>query len=285
MKADLPPHSENVANQAKLEACTAWTDRLTHEDQTRNARINQYKVMTEAITKLTNVLPAAPVPAPADSASPAELPPVPDILKPNFTMPIPSRLKTKDEILSFGRILLQPKLPPSSTSSRRKSVAASEPTPEEAQGDPDEVNCNEELPNLALDDLRHRAAAMYQTAHRVNQFLQTSDKYLDRHLEQTQLALSELMLGARSGSATASGARSPTGAQAASGDAAASGGDDGGTAMGLQLRTGAAGSVPAQSAARRSLNPRDLLRAISRADTATAKAASATSAPKTGRRA
>lgn len=236
--------------------------------------------MTEAITKLTNVLPAAAQPAP-DSASPA----VADILKPNFTMPIPSRLQTKDEILSFGRILLQPKLPPSSASSRRKSVAASEPTPEHAQGDPDEIRCNEELPNLALDDLRHRAASMHQTIHRVNQFLETSDKYLDRHLEQTRIALGELMLGAGSASADAGGARSAAGAQAASGDTAASGGDHGGTSMGLQLRTGAAASLSAQSAARRSLNPRDLLRAISRADTATAKAASGTSAPKTGRRA
>ena len=181
---NLPPNPENIVNQEKLEACQAWTARLRQEDDIRNARIHQYKGMTESITALINNLPPAPAPLPDGT-----IPPLPDVITPNFAQPL-ARLRTREDMLQYGRTLLQPKAAPS----RRKSVAPP-PSALEGDADPDVINADVETGfSGALAELRTHAASLHQSAHRLDQFLKVSDKFLDQQLEETQKRLRDLAL-------------------------------------------------------------------------------------------
>lgn len=140
--------------------------------------------MTESITALINTLPAAPPPLPDGTILP-----VPDVITPNFSQPL-ARVKTREDMLAYGRILCQPK----AAMSRRKS-AAPPPSSLESDADPDVVNANTETTfSAALGELRHHAASLHQSAHRIDQFLKISDKFLDKQLEETQRRLKELTL-------------------------------------------------------------------------------------------
>jgi len=168
--ANLPPHPQNESNQAKLEACLAWSARLKAEDEARNTRIKEYKAMTEAITRL-----AAP-PIPISAEGDAEFT---DLLTPDWSQKVP-RLKTKEDILAFGQRLLQ-----------AKQLDAGHKGKQAEQDTPDDINVEAEL-GINLVDLRHQAASLHQAAYRLEQFLKIGDLFLKKHLAQSHLAVSLL---------------------------------------------------------------------------------------------
>lgn len=117
------------------------------------------------------------------------IPPIPDIVTPNFSLPL-ARLRTREDMLAYGRRLCQPKPGPS----RRKSVAPP-PGSLDTDADPDVVNADTQTPfGAALGELRHHAASLHQSAHRFDQFLKVSDIFIDQELEETQKRLKELTL-------------------------------------------------------------------------------------------
>lgn len=180
----LPPNKENESNETKLAACQAWIKRLQEEDQARNARINQYKTMTERITKLTTPLPA-PVPSPSDPSQMI----MPDLLQPNWSLPLP-RFTNKADILAYGKTLMQSKpIAISSRSTRRKSAAAAE-----APSDSNTVNIQDEYP-VDYDEIRHQAASLAQSSYRVNQFVKLADTFITQHLQRTQASLAQIRSG------------------------------------------------------------------------------------------
>ncbi|KAL7010417.1 hypothetical protein EMMF5_000441 [Cystobasidiomycetes sp. EMM_F5] len=230
--AKLPPNPVNEANSARLAACQAWTARLQAEDAARNSRINAYKSMTENITRLTSVIPPAPA---IDADGTPGI--VPDLLQPNWQLPVP-RMQTMEDALAYGKRLLQP---PSSNRdindarNRRKSVAASSqpPVDDRPDQDPDVIDAHQEL-GTSLEHITYDAANIHQLAYRLDQFLKLSNTYLKNHLATSYMDLTHLSEPHTSSSS----ALLPS------------------------------STVPGSTAAKRSIDYRSLLRAISRADSA-----------------
>ena len=173
-EAHLPPNPQNEANAARLRSCQAWTARLQAEDEARNARINAYKSMTERITRLTTVLPPAPVSN--ENGEPAEMP---DLLQPNWHLPIP-RIRNKEDALAYGRKMLEPRR------TKRKSGVA-----DATDADPDVIDIQQEL-GIDLAGIAQDAAEIHQMAYRIDRYLKLSDTFLNTHLARSHLALTQL---------------------------------------------------------------------------------------------
>lgn len=219
--------------------------------------------MTERITKLMTPLP--PLPGPFSSSSAPSS--IPDLLQPNWSLPIP-RFSTTDDMLAYGKKLLQPK--PSTTSTRRKSAAAAAAAAannEESNSDPNIVKVQEEYP-IDYDEIKHQAASMTQSAYRINQFLKLADTFITQHLSRTQIQLSQHVASLQSGNAGASGGNSRVNASAKGKSSTASEEDASTTTRALLAGSG---SQAGQLMKNRGQDAMSLLRAISRADTSKKK--------------
>lgn len=135
--------------------------------------------MTERITKLITPLP------PSTSSTSTD---IPDLLQPNWSLPIP-RFKDKSDMLEYGKKLLQPK--PSSISTRRKSATAASAADTQ---DPNLVNVQDEYP-VDYNEIRHQASSLAQNSYRVNQFLNLADTFITQHIAKTQTTLSQITRG------------------------------------------------------------------------------------------
>lgn len=263
----LPPNPENEANQAKLESCQAWIKRLQDEDKARNARINQYKAMTERITKLMTPLP--PLPASSDPTSSTSLSEIPDLLQPNWTLAIP-RFEDRSDMLSYGRKLLEPK--PSTISTRRKSAAAAEANKKDnntTQEDPNIVNVQDEYP-IDYDEIRHQAASLAQNSYRINQFLKLADSFVTQHLAKTQASLAQFTTsGGASSSLDSIGSSSNPSTKGKNGHGGQLDHGDAQSTTRALLEGASALHSTGQSHRnrRKGMDTMSLLRAISRADT------------------
>jgi len=207
--------------------------------------------MTERITKLMTPLP--PIPASASgSTSTGE---IPDLLQPNWSLPLP-RFKGKADMLAYGKKLLQPK--PFTTSTRRKSAAASS----DHKQDSNIVNVQDEHP-IDFDEIRHQASSLAQNSYRVNQFLTLADTFVTQHLAKTQATLAQITSGARGEYTNVIGGNSGSGAKGKNGQ------EDAQSTTRALLEGVAGSSNPtgiSKQRNRRGMDAMNLLRAISRAD-------------------
>ena len=129
--------------------------------------------MTDSITRLA----APPPPAPITTDGVTE-----DLLHPNWDLPIP-RLRNQDDVLAYGRHLLQPK---ATTGKANKGKGRES----EADEHPDVVDVEAEL-GSTLEVIKYQAAQMHQVSHRMRQFLKSSDDFIGIRLADSYLALSQ----------------------------------------------------------------------------------------------
>lgn len=210
--------------------------------------------MTERITKLMTPLP----PIPASTSGSTSTGDIPDLLQPNWMLPIP-RFKGKADMLAFGKKLLQPK--PSTSSARRKSAAASSSL--ELNQDSDIVNVRDEYP-IDFDEIRHQASSLAQNSYRVNQFLILADTFVTQHLSKTQATLAQISSGTRGEYANVIGGRSGSGVKGKNVQ------EDARSTTRALLEGVTNSNTPSGASNqrnRRGMDAMNLLRAISRADT------------------
>lgn len=102
-----------------MEKLRTWTARLYAEDESLNTRVKQYRNLFGSFSRLVEPIPTLP-PITATAGQPhsstTSLPP--DIVKPNFSLPVP-KMKKNEDMLAFGEQLILP-LPPKVPGSARK---------------------------------------------------------------------------------------------------------------------------------------------------------------------
>ena len=93
-------------------------------------------------------------------------------------------MRNKEDILIYGKQLLLP-IPPASKAKKGKGKQ------QENTEDPNIIVVESEL-GLTLDDTRHQGAHMHQISYRVDQLLHIGETFMNQHLEDSHLALSQL---------------------------------------------------------------------------------------------
>lgn len=246
--------------------------------------MNHYKAAMDRIRRLPTTLPTLPtLPATVDENSNGNSngngSTSTDTLHPNWSLPLP-KFKGKEDILAYGRKLVQPKPAPKPPSRRKSTAAAAAANTTEDEPDPDVVDIQSEYP-IDTAEIRHQVSSLRQDTYRVEQFLRLADTFVTQHLQNTQAALKEITrsqsinsyYGASTSTTTTTSVAGPSGSDGNSGNNNQAGstptagtGDATSTTKAI---LGLAGPTIANASRLRGQDPLELLRAISRAETAT----------------